>query len=273
MAAIERVAASAPPADCRGLLPGASGDSRRPRRRNDRRRGRVQLLSDQESRRARRWRRGRHQRSAPSPSASGGSETAARRIAITIRKPASIRGSTRCRRPSCAARLPWLARWTDRRRELAARYRTALAGGPVDIPPSAIRAMSITCSSCGQPRVTTLQSHLAAAGVETLIHYPLPIPTAARVPGRCGPLTVPGRRARLRRRCSRCPFTRRWKIERRRRRWRRAVLRGHIAVRALITGGAGFIGSHLAEALLDPGTRRARSSTTSRPDRSTTSRT
>ena len=44
-------------------------------------------------------------------------------------------------------------------------------------------------------------------------------------------------------------------------------------MRALITGGAGFIGSHLAEALLDARPRGARSSTTCRPARSTTSRT
>ena len=43
-------------------------------------------------------------------------------------------------------------------------------------------------------------------------------------------------------------------------------------MRALITGGAGFIGSHLAEALLDAG-HEVPSSTTCRPARSTTSRT
>ena len=43
-------------------------------------------------------------------------------------------------------------------------------------------------------------------------------------------------------------------------------------MRVLITGGAGFVGSHLAEALLDAATR-CSSSTTSRPARSTTSST
>ena len=42
-------------------------------------------------------------------------------------------------------------------------------------------------------------------------------------------------------------------------------------MRALLTGGAGFVGSHLAEALLDQGHRGAASSTTCPPARSTTS--
>ena len=78
-----------------------------------------------------------------------------------------------------AARLPWLARWTDRRRELAARYRMALAGGPVDIPgecdPGHVYHLFVVRAAARD----TLQSHLAAAGVETLVHYPLPIPRQA----------------------------------------------------------------------------------------------
>ena len=75
-----------------------------------------------------------------------------------------------------AARLPLLARWTDRRRELAARYRMALAGGPVDIPvecdPGHVYHLFVVRAAARD----TLQSDLAAAGVETLVHYPLPIP-------------------------------------------------------------------------------------------------
>jgi dTDP-4-amino-4,6-dideoxygalactose transaminase len=78
-----------------------------------------------------------------------------------------------------AARLPWLARWTDRRRELAGRYRMALAGGPVDIPgecdPGHVYHLFVVRAAARD----TLQSHLAAAGVETLVHYPLPIPRQA----------------------------------------------------------------------------------------------
>ena len=43
-------------------------------------------------------------------------------------------------------------------------------------------------------------------------------------------------------------------------------------MRVLITGGAGFVGSHLSDALLAARRRGATCSTTSRPDRSTTSR-
>jgi dTDP-4-amino-4,6-dideoxygalactose transaminase len=75
-----------------------------------------------------------------------------------------------------AARLPLLARWTNRRRELAARYRMALAGGPVGIPvecdPGHVYHLFVVRAAARD----TLQSHLAAAGVETFIHYPLPIP-------------------------------------------------------------------------------------------------
>ena len=53
----------------RGLLPGASGDVRGPAGRHVRRRGRVQLLSHEESRRARRRRRGRSRATRRSPSA------------------------------------------------------------------------------------------------------------------------------------------------------------------------------------------------------------
>ena len=73
-------------------------------------------------------------------------------------------------------RLRWLREWTERRRELAAGYRQALAGAPVAVP-----------SPCDEGHVyhlfvvrtgdrRTLQAHLAARGVETLVHYPVPIP-------------------------------------------------------------------------------------------------
>ena len=53
-----------------------------------------------------------------------------------------------------------------------------------------------------------------------------------------------------------------------------AFVKGHVyGVKALITGGAGFIGSHLAERLLAARPRGRRSSTTCQPARSTTSRT
>jgi len=79
------------------------------------------------------------------------------------------------------ARLPWLRQWTARRRALAARYRTALADGPpgpggIDVPRQldAGHVYHLFVVKVGGGR-DALQAHLAATGVETLIHYPVPI--------------------------------------------------------------------------------------------------
>ena len=98
------------------------------------------------------------------------------------------------------ARPAAVARQMDRP---ATRARSALPDGAGQRPCRHARrvrsrATSITCSSCGQPRVTTLQSHLAAAGVETLVHYPLPIPAAARDCRAVAPAVCPVAAARLR---------------------------------------------------------------------------
>jgi dTDP-4-amino-4,6-dideoxygalactose transaminase len=72
------------------------------------------------------------------------------------------------------ARLPMLARWTARRRELAGVYRRAL--------PSSVK--TIEERDAGHvyhlfpvrvPDRDRLQTHLAAAGIDTLIHYPIPM--------------------------------------------------------------------------------------------------
>jgi dTDP-4-amino-4,6-dideoxygalactose transaminase len=74
------------------------------------------------------------------------------------------------------ARLAWLPRWTARRRALAGRYRTALAGSSVRVPaeqdPGHVYHLFIVRSAAR----AELQAHLASHGVETLIHYPIPIP-------------------------------------------------------------------------------------------------
>ncbi len=74
------------------------------------------------------------------------------------------------------ARLPRLAGWTARRRELAARYRAELAKGPVTVPPEhdpghVYHLFPIRVSGRAE-----LQARLAADGIETLVHYPVPIP-------------------------------------------------------------------------------------------------
>ena len=74
------------------------------------------------------------------------------------------------------ARLPRLRNWTERRRALAARYRSGLAGSPVTVPPELDpgHVYHLFVGRSGARR--DLQAHLAASGIETLIHYPVPIP-------------------------------------------------------------------------------------------------
>jgi len=87
------------------------------------------------------------------------------------------------------ARLPRLAAQTARRRELAARYRAGLAGSSVDPvhekDPGHVYHLFVV-RSADRDR---LQAHCAAHGVETLIHYPVPIPRqpalAATAPAEC----------------------------------------------------------------------------------------
>jgi dTDP-4-amino-4,6-dideoxygalactose transaminase len=72
-------------------------------------------------------------------------------------------------------RLAWLPRWTEERRALAARYRHVLAGAPVVVPgehdPGHVyHLFPVLSRSRG-----ALQAHLKTRGIETLIHYPLPI--------------------------------------------------------------------------------------------------
>jgi dTDP-4-amino-4,6-dideoxygalactose transaminase len=90
-------------------------------------------------------------------------------------------------------RLPRLGRWTERRRALAARYRQRLAGGPVDLLPERDAGHVYHLFVVGGERRDQLQAHLADNGIETLIHYPVPIPRqpafAAFDPAECAVAT------------------------------------------------------------------------------------
>ena len=74
------------------------------------------------------------------------------------------------------ARLPLLAGWTGRRRSQAAAYRGALEGGsvapPVERDPGHVYHLFVV----RHPRPNALKSHLASQGIETLVHYPVPVP-------------------------------------------------------------------------------------------------
>jgi len=81
------------------------------------------------------------------------------------------------------ARLPLLPRWTDRRRTLAASYRRALSGASGAERSREARPLEerdhghvyhLFVVRSGER--DALQAHLRASGVETLIHYPVPLP-------------------------------------------------------------------------------------------------
>ena len=73
------------------------------------------------------------------------------------------------------ARLPRLARRTAERRALAAEYRARLEGGPVKVPMEMDAGHVYHLFPVRSPGRAALQSRLRAAGIETLIHYPVAI--------------------------------------------------------------------------------------------------
>ncbi len=87
------------------------------------------------------------------------------------------------------ARLPRLREWTARRRALASRYRAQLAGLAVDVPREFDAGHVYHLFVVRSGERTALQAHLSECGVETLIHYPVPIPRqpalAAASPAEC----------------------------------------------------------------------------------------
>jgi dTDP-3-amino-3,4,6-trideoxy-alpha-D-glucose transaminase len=82
-----------------------------------------------------------------------------------------------------ATRLPLLPRWTESRRTLAAAYRALLAGAAVEVPPEfdpghVYHLFPVLVA--GRARV---QAALRDEGIETLIHYPVPIPRQPALEG------------------------------------------------------------------------------------------
>ena len=88
-----------------------------------------------------------------------------------------------------SARLAWLPAWTTTRRELAAVYRSALAGADVTVPPELDAGHVYHLFPVLSDRRDAVRERLKDRGVETLIHYPVPIPRqpalAGERPGAC----------------------------------------------------------------------------------------
>lgn len=89
------------------------------------------------------------------------------------------------------ARLTRLPAWTARRRALAARYRTGLAGSAVTVPPEreaghVYHLFPVLTADRGG-----LMAHLQAAGVGTIIHYPVSIPRQPALDRLAGPSQFP----------------------------------------------------------------------------------
>jgi dTDP-3-amino-3,4,6-trideoxy-alpha-D-glucose transaminase len=81
------------------------------------------------------------------------------------------------------ARLPFLAAWTDRRRALAAAYRVRLEGTHVQAPVECDGAHVYHLFVVRSRRRDALQRHLADRGIETLVHYPVPVPRQPALSG------------------------------------------------------------------------------------------
>jgi dTDP-3-amino-3,4,6-trideoxy-alpha-D-glucose transaminase len=75
------------------------------------------------------------------------------------------------------ARLPFLKRWTERRRALARAYRTALVDvAGIAVPPELDRGHVYHLFPVLSAQREAMRRQLQSSGIETLIHYPIPIP-------------------------------------------------------------------------------------------------
>jgi dTDP-4-amino-4,6-dideoxygalactose transaminase len=96
-------------------------------------------------------------------------------------------------------KLRHLARWTDRRRALAARYDQALAGAGVELPAEQPYARAVYhLYVVRHPRRDALAAALREKGIGTLVHYPIPLhlqPALADFGGRKGDFPVAERAA------------------------------------------------------------------------------
>jgi dTDP-4-amino-4,6-dideoxygalactose transaminase len=98
-----------------------------------------------------------------------------------------------------SAKLPHLARWNERRRELARSYSEALADTDLALPVELPRRRHVYhLYVVRTPRRSELRARLAERDVETLVHYPRPVhghPAYAELAGRAGSLAASERHA------------------------------------------------------------------------------
>ena len=174
-----------------------------------RRRRRLQLLPDQEPRRARRRRRAHDGRRGASPARAkrlrnGGQTDRYHHDEFGVNSRLDEMQAAILR-----ARLPFLARWTERRRALGRRYRAAARGRRCGRGAAGARCRPrlSPLSRAQRACATRCRRTCEAPGIETLIHYPVPIPRqpalAAEQPADC-----PGRRLACAAKSSRCRSTR-----------------------------------------------------------------
>jgi dTDP-4-amino-4,6-dideoxygalactose transaminase len=74
------------------------------------------------------------------------------------------------------ARLPYLAGWTAKRRAIAARYRAALDQARLHVPREFDAGHVYHLFPVLTEERDKFQAHMKDRGIETLIHYPVPIP-------------------------------------------------------------------------------------------------
>jgi dTDP-4-amino-4,6-dideoxygalactose transaminase len=88
------------------------------------------------------------------------------------------------------ARLSYLSDWTAERRRIGLRYREQMAGAAaVRVPPCFDAGHVYHLFVVLAARRARLQQHLAARGIDTLVHYPVPVPRqpalASTAPAEC----------------------------------------------------------------------------------------
>jgi dTDP-4-amino-4,6-dideoxygalactose transaminase len=74
------------------------------------------------------------------------------------------------------ARLAFLPQWTAKRRAVASRYRVALTGSSLHVPREFDPGHVYHLFPVLTEHRDAFQAHMSGRGVETLIHYPVPIP-------------------------------------------------------------------------------------------------